>query len=156
MEHHLQIFGSKISPSVDYNFYFEKIIPKFIIKDGVPEVITDLHEKYHLEGFMIKTIGKKLLSVMIYGRHPNVDINTDELCLKVEEKRTVVTDIQALKDILINRLQVWYFNDCHFRPDEFFYKTKPVDGFMKIDVNFKKGEIYDGEAPFRRIYPTED
>ena len=156
MEHHLQIAGSNTGSVIDYNFYFEKIIPKFIIKDGVPEVLTYVNEKYNLEGFMIKTIMNKLSSVKIYGRHPNADLNTDELCLKVEEKHAVVTDIKALKDILINRLQVWYLNDCHFRPDEFFYKTKPVDGFMKIDVNFEKGEIYTGEAPFRRLYPAED
>ena len=65
MEHHLQIPNSETGPSVDYNFYFEKIIPKFIIKDGVTEVITDLHKKYHLEGFMIKTLNNKLLSVKI-------------------------------------------------------------------------------------------
>jgi len=156
VEHRIQIPGSKNSVAIDYNFYFEKIIPKFIIKDGVPKILTYVDKKYNLEGFEIKTLNDKLSSVKIYGRHPNADLNTGELCLKVEEKHTVVTDMQALKDILINRLQVWYFNECHFRPIEIDYKTKPVDGFMKIDVNFEKGEIYDGEAPFRRIYPTED
>lgn len=155
MEHkHLFIPGSKENVSIDYDIFVGKIIPKFILDGGVPKAITKIHEKLHLEGLVIKRFNNKLSEVRIFGSHPNADLNTDELCLRDEEYGAEVTDINCLLNILINRLEVYYFDESHFRPNQRDYETKPVDGFMKIDVNFEEGEIHDAEAPFRRLYPT--
>jgi len=154
VEHHIQIACSDSSPTVNYDFYFKRIIPKFIIEDGVPKVITDIHERYYLEGFIIKRFNNKLADVRVIGIHPNADISTGSLCLKDEEKTANILNIEALKDILISRLEVYYFNECHFRPDAQYYNTKPVDGFMKIDVNFEKGEIHNADTSFRQLYPA--
>lgn len=157
MEHkHINIPGTKENISIDYDIFFGKIIPKFIIEEGVPKQITKLHKKLHLEGLMIKRFNNKLKEVKIFGTHPNADLDTDELCLRDEEYGAVVGNIHALLNLLINRLEVYYFDESHFRPNQKDYETKPVDGFMKIDVNFEEGEIHDAETPFRRLYPGED
>ena len=154
MEHkHIEISSSPTSPQIDYDFYFGKIIPQFIIENRVPKVITYIHARFHLEGFVIKRFNNKLVSVRIIGKHPNADLDTDELCLKEEEEGAVVENIEALKTIIITILETYYFDESHFRPVTNQYKAKPVNDFMKIDVNFEKGEIYDDETPYRQLYP---
>lgn len=157
MEHkHISTPESDTGPQRDYDIYIGEIIPKFIIENGVPKTITQLDKSWYLQGFVIKRLNNKLGGVTVFGKHPNADINTDQLCLKEEEVGAIVNDVEALKNILINRLEVYYFDHSHFRPHLHQIQTEPVDGFMRINVDYEKGEIHDGDAPFRRIYPTED
>jgi len=157
MEHrNINIPRSPTSPEKDYDIFLVDIKPKFVLEKGIPKQITKLHDKFILKGLIIRRLNNKLMNVKIFGSHPNADLNTDEICLKDEEYGAEVKDVATLASYLINRLEVYYFDESHFRPDSRQYETKPVDGFMKIDVNFDKGEIHDGEAPFRRLYPKED
>lgn len=153
MQHiNIHIPGSSTAPSRDYDQFIGKIIPKFIIENGIPKYMTKLHNSYHLEGFEIKRLEGRLASVRIFGKHPNVDNINDELCLKDEEIGSFISNIEALKNILVNRLEVYYFDESHFRPSLGDYEANPVEGFTKIDVNFEKGEIYHAEGSAKRIY----
>jgi len=149
---HLKIQGNDNS-TIEYHFYFGDIIPKFVLQDGVPKYITNLNPLYHLKGFNIITLNNRLFKVYVFGNHPNCNVKTGELCLKEDEKGSFVRNIDILRNIIINRLEVYYYNHCHFRLVENDCRTKPVDGFTKIDVNFDKGEIYATDPPFRLLYP---
>jgi hypothetical protein len=142
--------------TLEYDFFFKKIIPKIIIEKGIPLHIEKLNPKFHLEGFMVERWNKKLRRVKVFGIHPNADGDTGELCLKKEEEKVIVNDVFALAEVLLNRLEVYYYDESHFRLNKINYKTKPVDAYKTIDVNFKKGEIYGTTPPFRRLYPTRD
>jgi hypothetical protein len=141
---------------IEYHHYFGDIIPEFVIEDNVPKHIVCLNPIYILKGLRMRTANKRIMEVHAYGIHPNCDINTGKLCLKDNEQGVKVTDIDAFKNILVNRLKVYYYDDCHFRLDHNDCQTEPVDGFTKIDVNFTKGEIHECKPPFRRLYPKED
>jgi hypothetical protein len=141
---------------VEYHHYFGKIVPEFIIENGIPKHIVCLNPMYILEGLRIRTVNKKVMDVHIFGIHPNCDLNSGELCLKNDEKGAHISNIHAFKNIIVNRLKVYYYNDCHFRLQDRDCQTEPVNGFTKIDVNFNKGEIHECNPPFRRLYPRED
>lgn len=139
--------------TIDYDICKQIIIPKFIVEKGIPRYIEYIIPEYHLRGFLIKRLNNRLKKVEVFGVHPNADLNTGELCLKSNEIGAEIKNIESLKNMLINRLEVYYYDESHFRLENKDYRTRPVDGYTKIDVNFEKGEIYGAEAPFRRLYP---
>lgn len=141
---------------IEYHHYFGEIVPEFMIQNGNPRHIIYLDPSYILKGMRIRTVNKKVMQVHILGIHPNCDINTGELCLKDDERGASISSIHAFKNIIVNRLKVYYYNDCHFRLENKDCQTEPVDGFTKIDVNFNKGEIHECKPPFRRLYPKEN
>jgi len=138
----------------EYHHYFVDIVPKFIIEDGIPKRIKYLNPHYHLKGFVIKTVNGLLENVMIFGWHPNADLQTSILCLKDGEKGERISNIHNFANLIRNRLSTYYYDHSHFRPEKRDCKTEPVDAYSRIDVNFSRGEIYESEPPFRRLYPT--
>jgi hypothetical protein len=147
----VKIKGSNLL--VEYHHYFGDIVPEFVLQDGVPKHIIQLDPIYILKGLRIRTVNKKVMEVHVLGIHPNCDLDTGELCLKDDERGAYISNIQAFKNIIVNRLKTYYYNDCHFRLEDRDCKTEPVTGFTKIDVNFSKGEIHESTPPFRRLYP---
>ena len=142
--------------TIEYHHYFGDIVPEFVLKNGIPMHITYLDPVYILKGLRIRTVNKKIMQVHVLGVHPNCDLDTGELCLKKDERGAQVSNIHAFKNVIVNRLKTFYYDHCHFMPENKECQTEPVDGFTKIDVNFDKGEIHECKPPFRRLYPREN
>lgn len=141
---------------LEHHHYFGDIIPKFLMEAGTPKHIKYLNPQFILKGLKIRTVNNKVMDANVYGYHPNCDINTGKMCLREDELGCEIMDIHSFSKLLINRLETYYYDDCHWRLEDKDLKTEPVDGFMKIDVNFTKGEIHECKSPFRRLYPEED
>ena len=155
MEHITIDVGCK-ETTIKYDIFKEEIIPEFIIEKGFPLHIKKLHKKFHLGGFMIERWNDKLRRVKVFGIHPNADGDTGELCFKKEEKNVVITNILSMAAVIINRLKVYYYDDCHFKLKKINCETEPVDAYTLIDVNFDKGKIHGTTPPFRRLYPKDN
>jgi len=153
IHHNVTICGTGNIPSTNYDFYFEKIIPKFTLQNKTYRQIINIHKIYHLEGFCIKTYDTKLKKVMVYGWHPNVDSKTNELCLSNDLQGQYVLDIENLKNLLISMLEVYNLDECYNTPIANLYETKNVDAQgQPFYFNLMKGIIYNEQSSIRSIY----
>ena len=138
----LYIPGNFNTPDTNYDFYHGPIIPKSGIENGKAFQITHIDESYHLKGFCITRYNNRLAEVKLYGKHPNANLNTRELCLPDYLKGAEVLDIEHLKVYLIWMLEQFCLDECYYQPAKKLYKRKSVDAQGKpIVVNFEKGTI---------------
>jgi hypothetical protein len=139
---HLYIPGNYNSPTVDYDFCFQKIIPRYGIESGSPFKITYIDPSYHIEGFYIIRLNNKLREVRIFGKHPNANLNTKELCLPYDIRGVEFLDIEEIKNYIVWMLEQYSLDDCYFKPVRKLIKTETVTKSEFIKFYEKDNKIW--------------
>jgi len=102
---------------------------KLIFKRNIYEIM-NIHRKFVIKGYEIKTVDEKIDTVTLNTPHPNANPRTGEFCIP-NNMRNLKLNENSLKMI---RTMLCCFNldDCYFAPwDEIEYQKTEVSGTWK-------------------------
>lgn len=107
----------KIENHVIRNFH----APNKIIYRGKIHQLTNLDKKFLIKGYTIKTVDKKIDSIILNNPHPNANPRTGEFCIPNNLRNNFIDD--STLNMIGCMLCCFNLDDCYFTPwDEIEYK----------------------------------
>jgi hypothetical protein len=93
---------------------------KLIFKNQIYQ-ITDLHEKFIIKKYKIKTVDNFIDTVSLYNPHPNANPRTGEFCIPSNMRKLKLNKtVKAMIGIMLCNFNL---DDCYFTPwNEIEYK----------------------------------
>lgn len=96
-------------------------VPKKIIYNGTIHEIINLNNKFVIKGYTIKTVDKKIDSIILNNPHPNANPKTGEFCIPNNLRQNCLN--KTTLKIIECMLCCFNLDDCYFTPwDEIEYR----------------------------------
>jgi hypothetical protein len=89
-------------------------VPSKIIFKNELYQITNLHEKFIIKGYTVKTVNNMIDSVILSNPHPNANPKTGEFCLPYKLRSLKFNKKE--KEMIVVMLCHFNLDDCYFTP----------------------------------------
>jgi len=129
-------FKSKVKTYFEGNmkifFYDDKIFPEKAIYKREAYQIVKASAHMHVHSYYVTTCDNQIRSVTAFGFHPNVDPNTNALCLPSDMPNSLYN--KETHKRIETSLRVYNLDSCHFNPLQYLELKK----LSSLSVNRKE------------------